>query len=174
MMKYLILIILMFLTKFAISQEIPQGYKHLVTLDLPKLKDDIPHEILMDTINNLFIIAYGFKPTYLDCYQLHNWKTYKRIKMKGWVHLTYSYFSEDGQYLYVDQRSNRSLMQVNLETLEQIKFKCKDAPKGCLYKENSSDIDDVFGYDPFYTLIREDKYVILYEPSKNQTSVYIR
>lgn len=157
----ILLLLVVFLSKVN-GQVIPDNYKLLVKLDIPKdLKWGIPSEIILDSVNNYFVIAFDYRPTYLDFYKLDSWEKINRLKLGWFTYLDNSYFDEKTNSFYIDKGWFRNnFVKVDAKTFDKKGISCKKTPRGC---DNEKFVDTKTEYFGRTTLINNEWYIIKYD-----------
>jgi len=166
----ILLLLVVFLSKVN-GQVIPDNYKFLVRLDIPTdLKWGIPSEILIDSTNNYFVIAYDYRPTYLDFYRLDSWEKIKRVKLGWFTYLDNSYFDKKTNSFYIDKGwFKNNYVKVDAKTFEKKGISCKKTPQGCDYDRQVEKESNYFGNT---AIIKNERYIIKY--TDTEVEVYLK
>jgi len=176
MSKIGLLIYLLIISTTVFGQEKFHEYEKLVEIRKPVgLKFGLPSEILFDPDSSFMLIAYDYKPTYIEIFRCKNWSKIGRFEIKGFTNFGISYFDLASNTFFIGRNKpfvNR-YHTINLKSLQVAKVKgCKQTPRGCNYGETTVQKQEI--NDEGQTLTLKDKYVIEYLYDVDKISIYVK
>lgn len=177
-MKQLLIPFLLVLSFNCSAQHISDDYEYFATINHPTQDNNIyPMEILIDSMHQYLLVAYGIKPTLIEFYSIANMKKIKAIELKGFAYLMNSFFNRDNSAVYISRlKWGLHYVKIDLSNFTQQKVKSKDVEKG--YRNELAEAGPIyFVQDPdgpkwVYTLSYNGWYLL--KRMEDHTEIYFR